>query len=119
MLPIQKIASNKSNTSINPGNLVNGLTYFWNVVAWNNHNVSTVGPSWHFTTINTDNRSPNKPNKPSGQTIGKIGENYSYTTSTTDPEADQLYYNWSWGDGTYSGWIGPYTNGETVNDSHS
>ena len=118
MLPIQKITSNISNTSINPGNLVNGLTYFWNVIAWDNHNASTVGPSWHFTTINPDNRPPNKPSKPSGETKGKIGQNYTYEVSTTDPEADQLYYNWSWGDGTYSGWIGPYNNGVTVNQSH-
>jgi hypothetical protein len=119
MLPIRKIASNISNTSINPGNLVNGLTYFWNVVAWDNHNASTIGPSWHFTTINPNNRPPNKPSKPSGQIKGKIGQNYTYIASATDPEGDQLYYNWSWGDGTYSGWIGPYYNGEFVNESHS
>ena len=66
-----------------------------------------------------DNSSPNKPSKPSGLTKGMIGQNYTYTTSTTDPEGDQLYYNWSWGDGTYSGWIGPYYSGEIVNQSHS
>ena len=49
------------------------LTYFWNVVEWDNHNASTIGPSWHFTTINPDNRPPNKPSKPSGQIKGKIG----------------------------------------------
>jgi parallel beta-helix repeat protein len=69
--------------------------------------------------LQSTNRPPNKPNKPSGQIKGKIGQNYSYTTSTTDPEGDQLYYNWSWGDGTYSGWIGPYNNGEIINKSHS
>ncbi len=119
MLPIQKIASNISNTSINPGHLVKGLTYFWNVVSWDNHGASTVGPSWHFTTINPDNRPPNKPNKPLGQIHCKIGQNYTYTTILTDPEADQLYCNWSWGDDSYSGWIGPYLNGETINQSHS
>ncbi|MCJ7570683.1 MAG: Ig-like domain-containing protein, partial [Candidatus Thermoplasmatota archaeon] len=119
MPPFQKIASNISNMSINPGNLVNGLTYFWSIVAWDNHNASTVGPGWYFTTINPNNRPPNKPSKPSGQTKGKIGQNYSYTTSTTDLDGDQLYYNWSWGDSTYSGWIGPYYSGENVNESHN
>jgi hypothetical protein len=119
LVPIQKIASNISNTSINSVNLVNGLTYFWNVIAWDNYGASTVGPSWYFTTIKSDNRSPNKSNKPSGQTKGKIGQNYMFITNTTDPEADQLYYNWSWGDGTYSGWRGIYDSGEIVNMSHS
>lgn len=118
MLPLQKIASNISTTTINPGTLTNGLTYFWNVVAWDNYGASTVGPVWDFTTRNLDNKPPYKPSRPSGQTKGNIGQNYSYTTITYDPEGDPFYCNWSWGDGTYSGWIGPYYNGEIVNQSH-
>ncbi len=118
MLPIQKIASNISKTLINPGNLANDLTYFWSVVAWDNHGASTVGPGWYFTTINSNNNPPNKPSKPFGQKNGKIGQNYSYTINTTDPDGDQVYYNWSWGDNTYSGWIGPYDSGEKINESH-
>ena len=61
------------------------------------------------------------PNKPTitGETNGKIGQNYTYITSTIDPNGDQVYYNWSWGDGTYTGWIGLYDSGKTVSQSHS
>lgn len=64
------------------------------------------------------NSPPNKPVKPSGQASGKINVEYTYTTSTTDPDGDQVYYNWSWGDDTYSGWIGPNASGATVSAKH-
>jgi len=64
------------------------------------------------------NHNPNTPNKPSGPTSGNTGVSYTYQTSTTDPDGDQVYYNWSWGDDTYSGWIGPYSSGATATMSH-
>ncbi len=30
-----------------------------------------------------------------------------------------MYYFWEWGDGTNSGWIGPYISGKTITVSHS
>lgn len=54
---------------------------------------------------------PYTPSRPSGSTNGKAGQEYLYTTSTTDPEGDQVYYFWDWGDGTNSGWLGPYNSG--------
>ena len=55
---------------------------------------------------------PDKPLTPSGPSNGKIRQEYTYTTSTTDPDGDQVYYMWDWGDGTISDWIGPYDSGE-------
>ncbi|RLF50312.1 MAG: hypothetical protein DRN24_06755, partial [Thermoplasmata archaeon] len=62
--------------------------------------------------------SPEKPSKPVGTTRGKPGEEYTYTTAAVDPDGDDLYYWFDWGDGTYSGWLGPYQSGETANGSH-
>jgi len=62
---------------------------------------------------------PEKPQRPEGPTHGKPGVEYNYTTTTTDPDGDQVYYKWSWGDGTYSGWLGPYNSGTTATGSHS
>jgi hypothetical protein len=62
---------------------------------------------------------PEKPARPSGLTNGKIGQEYSYTTSTTDPNGDQVYYQWDWGDGTNSGWVGPYDSNEICSVSNN
>jgi large repetitive protein len=63
----------------------------------------------------------NPPNKPSitGPSTGKIGETYSYTFSATDPDNDQVSYYVDWGDGTNSGWQGPYSSGTGISLSHS
>jgi hypothetical protein len=61
----------------------------------------------------TVNHEPVKPEKPLGPIQGKVGVGYSYTTSTTDPDGDQMYYLWDWGDGTQSGWLGLYDSGAT------
>ena len=63
------------------------------------------------------NLPPEIPAIPSGATEGGIGIEYTYTTSTTDPEGSQVYYMWAWGD-EGSDWLGPYDSGETVSASH-
>ena len=62
---------------------------------------------------------PLKPATPSGPHSGKMRATYNYTTNTTDPDGDKIYYLFSWGDGTTSGWIGPKKSGYTLQASHS
>lgn len=64
------------------------------------------------------NGPPNVPAIPSGPTNGKHDTDYSYVTSTTDPEGDQVYYWFDWGDGTTSGWLGPYGSGIGCEATH-
>jgi hypothetical protein len=64
------------------------------------------------------NNPPNKPVKPSGNLNGKINVLYTYSSSTTDPDADQLSYLFDWGDGTNSSWIGPFASGVTATAQH-
>jgi transglutaminase-like putative cysteine protease len=59
------------------------------------------------------------PLKPSGPIKGKANENYIYKTTTFDNFDNNLWYWWDWGDGTNSGWIGPYENNETCEASNS
>ena len=61
---------------------------------------------------------PNTPSTPSGPTSGKVGVSYTYTTSTTDPDGDQVKYTFDWGDGTYTT-TGYYNSGDTASASHS
>ena len=39
-----------------------------------------------------ENEPTEKPSKPSGPTSGKAGTSYSYSSSTTDPDGDQVWY---------------------------
>ncbi|MBN1861564.1 MAG: DUF3047 domain-containing protein [Candidatus Thermoplasmatota archaeon] len=59
-----------------------------------------------------------KPTTPVGPTSGKAGIKYNYTTNTTDPYGDDVYYKWDWGDGSYSDWLGPYASGAQITTSH-
>jgi hypothetical protein len=61
---------------------------------------------------------PDKPEKPSGPSTGKILEECSFSSSSIDPDGDDIYYKFDWDDGTNSGWIGPYESGEVVSASH-
>lgn len=67
----------------------------------------------------TPTQPPNKPNRPTGPSNGNAGVSYTYSTSTDDPAESKLYYWWDWGDGTNSGWKGPYDSGEIVKASHT
>ena len=64
------------------------------------------------------NAAPNKPDKPSGPPSGKVGEEYNYTSSATDPNGDQVMYLFDWGDGSDSGWLGPYNSSENASGKH-
>jgi glycosyltransferase involved in cell wall biosynthesis len=64
------------------------------------------------------NNPPYRPQCPSGPISGENGINYNYTTNTTDPDGDQIYYKWDWGDGNISNWIGSFTSGEIANAQH-
>jgi hypothetical protein len=48
---------------------------------------------------------PDKPSTPDGPPGGKVGETYTYTSFTSDPDGDDVYYLFDWGDGTDTGWI--------------
>ena len=43
---------------------------------------------------------------------------YLFITSTIDPDGDDVFYMWRWGDGNYSDWLGPFDSGETSSASH-
>jgi len=62
---------------------------------------------------------PGKPARPSGPISGEPGIEYNYITWTTDPDGDQVYYKWDWGDGTFSDWLGPFESGEIATANHS
>ena len=64
-------------------------------------------------------QSPTQPTKPVGPTDGIWHQEYTYTSRATDPENDQIYYLFDWADGSNSGWVGPYTSGQTGTATHT
>jgi len=68
--------------------------------------------------IASQSLSPEKPNAPHGSTSVRINTEYAYNVSTVDPEEDQIYYLFDWGDGEPSGWLGPYASGERAETVH-
>jgi hypothetical protein len=54
---------------------------------------------------------PTQPTKPVGPTLGIWNVEYTYTSSATDPNTDQIFYLFDWGDGSSSGWLGPFNSG--------
>jgi len=65
------------------------------------------------------NQAPDIPDTPTGPTSGTIGTTYTYSTKTNDVDNDQVYYQWDWGDGTQSGWLGPFDAGVIATADHS
>jgi hypothetical protein len=58
--------------------------------------------------------------KISGETNGKVGQEYLYTINEVmDPEGDDIYVYWEWGDETFTDWDGPYTSGQPILETHT
>lgn len=55
----------------------------------------------------------------SGETNGKIGEEYEYKFSAVDPDNNPVSYYVDWGDGTNSGWTREYASGEQAKIRHT
>jgi hypothetical protein len=64
------------------------------------------------------NRPPNTPSTPSGSTSGYRNVWYTYSTNTTDPDSDDVRYEFDWGDGstTTTDWM---ASGSTASASHT
>jgi len=117
----------------NPGHF-NCLDAFTGEILWNYTFTSThiysspaiaygnvyvgSGNDGYIYAFGTPNEPPETPNEPDGPIMGLVGVEYSFNSTTTDPEGDEIYYLVDWGDGTNSGWLGPYASGVTVNASH-
>ncbi len=64
------------------------------------------------------NGPPIKPSTPEGPGSLEIGDSGKFTTFSTDPNDEGIRYMWNWGDGTYSGWLGPFDSGDDASASH-
>ena len=67
-----------------------------------------------------NNDPPYAPTEPQGPSSGIIEEILTFSTSTIDPNGDDVKYGWDWnGDGTVDEWTKFYKSGEKIHTSHS
>lgn len=65
------------------------------------------------------NSPPKKPERPvGGELIMEKDVVYDFSTKTTDPNLNQVWYQWSWGDNIFYYWEGPFPSGQKHTRSH-
>ncbi|MFA5102268.1 MAG: hypothetical protein WC525_03875 [Candidatus Thermoplasmatota archaeon] len=65
-------------------------------------------------------RSSRPSNLPPWPSEGIVGENYTFCIQIPeDPDQEQFWVFWDWGDGTTSSWLGPFNSGEITCASHA
>lgn len=81
--------------------------------------IPSLNYNWNlWAEVKEPSEPPEKPQTPDGPAEGMVGVEYEFSTSTTDPEGEQVSYWWDWDDGTPGEWTIPYNSGATVYASH-
>ena len=65
------------------------------------------------------NNPPNTPSTPTGPSTGSTGTSYTFSTTATDPDGDQVQYRFDWDDGNISGYTSLVNSGSSASKSHS
>jgi len=102
------VNSGQSNTTFNPGTLNDETTYYWKIVAHDNHSNSTIGDVWWFMSNNQPPNPPNNLTPANNATSVSVNTNISW--ECCDPENDPL---------TYDVYFGTSTNPSLVNYGQS
>jgi hypothetical protein len=69
--------------------------------------------------IAPESQPPEKPDPPVGPIEGEPEIEYTFNAETTDPDNNDIYYKFSWGDGKITDWIGPVESGTIVSENHT
>jgi hypothetical protein len=90
--------------------------YYWQIVARNSQQETSQSPIWSFRTAGDS--PPFAPTILNGPPQAGPGIDLEFSTVAPDPEGDDVYYQWDWGDGNLSEWLGPYLFGQQTVTTH-
>ena len=97
--PDELVSENQTETTYDPGTLDSDSTYYWKIVARDEHGAVTEGDVWHFTT----KKKPNQPPTASFTFSPKypfVSQEITFDASnSTDPDGTIVKYEWNFGDG--------------------
>jgi hypothetical protein len=65
------------------------------------------------------NAPPETPTIPAGPDEGVTGYECAFTTSANEPEGEEVFFLFDWGNGAQNGWFGPYAPGETCEATYT
>lgn len=105
--PPPLLEQNQSGTGYDP-TLGYDTTYYWKIIAWDNHSTSNESEIWSFTTTSAPQGDPDPPATPTyydpiadasaGEPyIGFVGEEITFDGSRSyDPDGDGFIISWYW-----------------------
>ena len=97
-------------------------TYSIRVKAKDSDGEESDWSSGHFISITAEtqeNNPPNKPSIPGGPFSGEKGVSYTFTSTATDPNGDDVALKFYWDDGSESSWTSYVSSGSSVSINHS
>jgi len=87
--------------------------------AISNGKVFVTSNSGKIFSFKDPNYSPDTPTTPKGPVAAGAGIPVNFSTLTTDPDGDSVYYMWDWGEGNLSGWQGPFDSNQPVTENYT
>jgi hypothetical protein len=90
--PPPKVIGNQTVTTYTPGTLNYQTTYYWKIIAWDNHGAYTIGPVWHFTTQKQNQPPAFGTPQPANNSINRPLDIY-WNVPLIDPNGDT--FTWS------------------------
>ena len=92
--PDDQIGAGRNSNALSPGQLEYNTTYYWQVIATDEHGATSASPVWKFTTASEPNKPP-RPNFTESTITAGVGEYVQLNaTTSTDPDGTISTYKW-------------------------
>ena len=88
------VLSNSTSTTYDPGTLSSNTTYYWKVIAKDDHEHATEGSVWQFTTVGENNEPPEPPSNPiPSNNANNVSVSTTLQWACSDPEEDPITFD--------------------------